>query len=90
MASPAPLPSVAPFAIRRMCHVNSLFNADTYARAELVMMSVSDPDPENFFSRSRLVYASITALSFGPSTVGTTTTRVLARASMPSLTDCML
>jgi hypothetical protein len=63
-----------------MCHDKSLFNAEVYARADDVIISVSEPDPENFFSFRALDCASITTLSFGPLAQGTITTLVLARA----------
>ncbi len=51
-----PIPAVSLtlllMAIPCSCHVKSLSNAKTYARAKDVMMSILDPDAKNFFSHS--------------------------------------
>ena len=54
--------------------------ADTYARAEDVMMSVSEPDPENLRFVNSPDCAFIAGASFGPPSLGEIVTLVTAIA----------
>lgn len=62
-------------ACRLIVHERILLRAETQALAEDVMISVSDPLPENL--RSLEIRGE---LSFGPPVTGESTTRVVARA----------
>jgi hypothetical protein len=72
--------SEAIFRDLRAFHERSLFKADTYARAEDVMMSVSEPDPENLRFLNTPDCECIDGESFGPPSFGEIDTLVTAIA----------